>query len=1396
MECIDGALNVLGPAVLFVCKVVYSVHNISKEYTVSRKVMAALLQLEFCDNKRSVHTRFSTYFELLNHVNHVFVSMRQFLSSSILEKEAVVNSVPKHDVYSHGIQFEDVVKFNSFCLEMYDTRNGILKAVDRNLSYHKHDTVTTTPKVYNRSFEQSSCLVDFETSVEDGTDDSILSLANKLLTCKNRRLSNIYNEFFRRNKLDDLLIHTSAKSTSTIPEKEAVVDVAWIPINYVDVDGANLESPVYVIRNPISRSFETELWQVYDHLPFSKYNKVFGRRIRISSPFATSQDLYFHIGANNAIYTGVPTHPMEVILLDCLNCVMKIQDDLIEQHANGKYFSRTIFDVLQCAVGQGYGPHNDAGPHTHDGSRGGPHSKLFQQTLTFCLTRRQKGSSDDKEIPYDSTKLVFYDSLPVENEDAPCTEVDVGGECLIHIQGSGLQDTNFHSVKTSDGYERLVISARQSARDYQPTNIIRDKRLLESGFKEITVHPRNSHRWNNCLSKYPLGDECSSNHFSSPTKKNIVPLSCKRGFNFLHKVSDKRIKIVSDSIASGTLSPEESYNIGKVIGCAESISQLFSKWKTQQCLARMHNGLGLQVHHETSSGSMVAISHGMLRLNDLFVRPGDIVNVEPLMSMEHINPSAHHRPVCSSNALYCNTIYISQAYRNHFASFVHQLLNIVEGKPSDKLILYGPGGAALHVGSHGPCEPNSKNGQKDSPGLLLPRATMLGNEVKAIMESARQEKGVHVFWLINDFFPHNMLKFDTNEGIYLGWYHWHTAGIVQGKDEITEIPNLMKGYSLDQSSSEYVSFLTMPHFEVVLHPILHELSSVNLNTHVSHGSRRSIVGNTNILKYIKEKTDDSNRTHSVFNAGWKRTPSPTFIDFEKLSLSPLVMNSDDNRRVSLHVTNKTASTALSIGPNRITEEVILGYYIDNVLKETALDENNPLATSHGMSDVLNNRSLRSKFKGRMSPTEAIDCLVLLAACNAARMTGTTVRHESNKLVGGAVTGDLYVGCGRLCRGPAIACPVRTLDPLPAFLISSTGNIRKERVGIVWMDENMNSAADLFFGTLLLTTLPRISRWLEWNLHQHKRTLNCLPRVCDCQSILEYIQSTLQNDSDSLKDWKTEQYSNQFPSSIVSSFSGFSHMVNSVASDNTLSIVIKAMISESEKALTTTGLDGREAARIILHKYILKWVDEEKVGAFCSHVILANIEELISEPFGCPNYIPTGPGSIIGCNLLNMPETLNAGRQKFFQDEANVNKKSGWQLRETELRLQSYGVDMRTRKILELKTMGYTGKSEEDGIPVHWNGRPMNVVDCDHMACKVGICYQRVSPARRSQTPSLTNNYAYPLPFMFNKHLLKWYETTLLPKGLAQIEAFESLAKNNLVPKLPEYFNPWDVDATE
>jgi hypothetical protein len=256
--------------------------------------------------------------------------------------------------------------------------------------------------------------------------------------------------------------------------------------------------------------------------------------------------------------------------------------------------------------------------------------------------------------------------------------------------------------------------------------------------------------------------------------------------------------------------------------------------------------------------------------------------------------------------------FIWQAYRNHFASYVLQLLNIMEGKLLDKLISYGPGGAALHSGSHGPCQPNSKNGQKDSPGLLLPRASTLGCEVKAIMESARQEKGLHVFWLINDFFPDTMLKFNSNEGIYLGWYHCHTAGLVPEKDEITEIPNLMKGYPLNQSSSEYVTFLTMPHFEVVLHPILPELSSINSNTHVSHGSRRSIVGNNAILKYIQEKTDDSNRTHSIFNAGWKRTPSMTLIDFEKLSLTPLVMNADDNRRVSLHVMNKAASTALSI----------------------------------------------------------------------------------------------------------------------------------------------------------------------------------------------------------------------------------------------------------------------------------------------------------------------------------------------------------------------------------------------------------------------------------------------------------------------------------------------------
>ena len=70
-------------------------------------------------------------------------------------------------------------------------------------------------------------------------------------------------------------------------------------------------------------------------------------------------------------------------------------------------------------------------------------------------------------------------------------------------------------------------------------------------------------------------------------------------------------------------------------------------------------------------------------------------------------------------------------------------------------------------------------------------------------------------------------------------------------------------------------------------------------------------------------------------------------------------------------------------------------------------------------------------------------------------------NQTNWL-GGAVTGDLYGRCGRLCRGPAIACPVWTLDPLPAFLISLTGNIRNTRVGIVWMKENMCLTGDLFF----------------------------------------------------------------------------------------------------------------------------------------------------------------------------------------------------------------------------------------------------------------------------------------------------------------------------------------------
>lgn len=141
-ECIDGALNVLGPAVIFSCKVVYSLHGITKDYIVTRKVMAALLQLQFCENtKCSVRSWFSTFSEILHHMYFVYSSKHEKWLANQKEKIPVQNST-----HSHGICFKDVLIYNCFNLKIYnkDGHDGILNSVYKPLNDHNRDTVLMT----------------------------------------------------------------------------------------------------------------------------------------------------------------------------------------------------------------------------------------------------------------------------------------------------------------------------------------------------------------------------------------------------------------------------------------------------------------------------------------------------------------------------------------------------------------------------------------------------------------------------------------------------------------------------------------------------------------------------------------------------------------------------------------------------------------------------------------------------------------------------------------------------------------------------------------------------------------------------------------------------------------------------------------------------------------------------------------------------------------------------------------------------------------------------------------------------------------------------------------------------------------------------------------------------
>ena len=198
-----------------------------------------------------------------------------------------------------------------------------------------------------------------------------------------------------------------------------------------------------------------------------------------------------------------------------------------------------------------------------------------------------------------------------------------------------------------------------------------------------------------------------------------------------------------------------------------------------------------------------------------------------------------------------------------------------------------------------------------------------------------------------------------------------------------------------------------------------------------------------------------------------------------------------------------------------------------------------------------------------------------------------------------------------------------MDPYINLLIAATGNGRHRRDGPGWVLANLRESADILFRTCLLTTLSRVGPHLQFAAESGMlRGGRLLPVASECDRILTYVRRTMPEGGTGMTGWVSSQFRSSIPKALRH-FGPFS----------TLMIKVARHGIEIMERLATMALDGgrhmdtdpRESCRRFLRDRLGSFVQELKVGDFFSHLLLANMEETMSDPFGEVLTVPPGHG---------------------------------------------------------------------------------------------------------------------------------------------------------------------------
>ena len=348
-------------------------------------------------------------------------------------------------------------------------------------------------------------------------------------------------------------------------------------------------------------------------------------------------------------------------------------------------------------------------------------------------------------------------------------------------------------------------------------------------------------------------------------------------------------------------------------------------------------------------------------------------------------------------------------------------------------------------------------------------------------------------------------------------------------------------------------------------------------------------------------------------------------------------------------------------------------------------------------------------------------------------------------------------------------PIRTYDKITSYFLTMAKNSMSclaESKGRV-IDPGLAVADDLsrlVLTSFLLRLTGRVDMWHEYQVWCHS-TLSggstdgamlqdSLISEIQVGRFMEFVQSTVikGNPEGSVSNWISDQFSSSLPAAVKQTYSRFRQFALSVVCG------FPSFIKQLIGLIHSPEPSRNEAVSALDQLLSVHWGGERSDStvrhrSFFAHMIISDIEEVYSLPFGHCSEVPYGYGAMQGFQLMEALDALpDQKKRKKSATEGHTMPGDFLSLYLDYLQNMSAG---RASMIgLERKTM----PDGSEQLVVGYNNRIVGLVDIEHMACKLHIALSRTRGTRAFSKPTAVPFCCYPFRYqtLYPQEMRKWF----------------------------------------